>query len=539
MKSLNRILVVTIIGVCLFINPYGFDIYTNSRMASLLFFSSLILGIMLFNLRQVLDKKYKNIFYISTFFFLSILSSLLFSGIDIFDGLMGVYGRSIGALTYISLLILFFAAVISATISNSVTLLKSLIYLGIVTAAYGLIQYFDLDPILTTKTYNPVKGFLGNPNFQSSFLGIAAVAVVSFILSKNLQTKYRFFLLSALTFFLFIAYLTDSTQGFIVFIIGLYYLVFAKLRSSKSTEKLSLFMVIISPIVFVLLILDLLQKSPWSSILYENSISYRGDFWRAGLSMFMNNPIFGIGPDGYRDEYRLYRDSVAANRIENRPPINSAHNIFIEMGATGGVPLLLSYILMVLLTFIAIWKLSIKFKEYNSSISGLIACWLGFMAQAIISVNTIPLSIIGWVFAGRIIGLRIGVIPEGKNLKIRQRLPQILVIPLATSSLVGLPLVSSDVNFRNALRFQDSNQIELAAYRYPANVQTAGLVAEIFRNANQSELATQIARDATKMNPKNYEAWEELYQSENLSSSEKAYVLSILKKLDPLNKELR
>lgn len=106
---------------------------------------------------------------------------------------MGVYGRSIGALTYISLLILFFAAVISATISNSATLLKSLVYLGIATAAYGLIQYFDLDPILTTKTYNPVKGFFGNPNFQSSFLGIAAVAAVSFILSKNLQTKYRFF----------------------------------------------------------------------------------------------------------------------------------------------------------------------------------------------------------------------------------------------------------------------------------------------------------------------------------------------------------
>jgi hypothetical protein len=183
--------------------------------------------------------------------------------------------------------------------------------------------------------------------------------------------------------------------------------------------------------------------------------------------------------------------------------------------------------------------LSIKFKEYNSSISGLIACWLGFMAQAIISVNTIPLSIIGWVFAGRIIGLRIGIIPEQKKLKIRQKLPQILVIPLVTSSLVGLPLISSDINFRNALRFQDSNQIELAAYRYPANVQTAGLIAEIFRNANQSELATQIARDATKMNPKNYEAWEELYQSKNLSSSEKAYVLSILKKLDPLNKELR
>ena len=89
------------------------------------------------------------------------------------------------------------------------------------------------------------------------------------------------------------------------------------------------------------------------------------------------------------------------------------------------------------------------------------------------------------------------------------------------------------------MKVQDVNRIKSAAYKYPANVHTAGLVAEIFRLSNLSEIGTQVARDAVKMNPKNFEAWEELYQSKDISVSEKNYILSMMRKLDPLNTELR
>ena len=538
MLSLNRILVSSIVLTCLFINPYGFDIYTNTRFASLLFFAALVLSIILFNFKMVINNKmYRNILYLVSFYLVCVISSLLFSGIDIFEGLTGIFGRNIGALTYISLLVLFFAAIISSKIENSYIFIKILLYLGIATCIYGVFQFFDLDPILTTKTYNPVKGFFGNPNFQSAFVGIAALAVSSIILSSSIRKNFRFFLLITLIFFIFVIYLTDSLQGFIVYAVGLYYLVYAKFRSLKKTKWLSFLMVLSSPVLLILLIGDILQKSPWTPILYQGSISFRGDFWRAGFNMFINNPFFGVGPDGYRDQYRLYRDSVAANRIETTPPINSAHNLFLEMAASGGLPLLISYVSIILLTLFFIFKLSKKSDVFNYGQSGLIACWIGYMSQAMVSVNTIPLSIIGWIFAGKIIGL--GINSEGLNIKIKQKLPQILSVPLVALFAIAFPIVAGDISFKNALKVQDVNRIKSAAYKYPANVHTAGLVAEIFRLSNLSEIGTQVARDAVKMNPKNFEAWEELYQSKDISVSEKNYILSMMRKLDPLNTELR
>jgi hypothetical protein len=61
------------------------------------------------------------------------------------------------------------------------------------------------------------------------------------------------------------------------------------------------------------------------------------------------------------------------------------------------------------------------------------------------------------------------------------------------------------------------------------------LVAQVFRNSGYSKIAIDIARDATKLNPRNFDAWQELYLMPNLEASEKAKVFEKMQELDPFN----
>ena len=61
------------------------------------------------------------------------------------------------------------------------------------------------------------------------------------------------------------------------------------------------------------------------------------------------------------------------------------------------------------------------------------------------------------------------------------------------------------------------------------------LVAQVFRNSGYSKIAINIARDATNLNPRNFDAWQELYLMPNLEASEKAKVFEKMQELDPFN----
>ncbi len=47
---------------------------------------------------------------------------------------------------------------------------------GLFTATYGLLQKAGIDSIPWNNPFNPIIAALGNPNFASGYLGIAAAA---------------------------------------------------------------------------------------------------------------------------------------------------------------------------------------------------------------------------------------------------------------------------------------------------------------------------------------------------------------------------
>jgi len=537
MKIIDRILLLSVFVTCLFINIFGFDIFNTSRFISLLFFALLCFSVLFITINSKILSSNRSIIYISSLMIFSIILSLFFSGIDVFEGLIGVYGRNIGAITYISLVIMLLSAYFSNSLTESRSLLYMIIVIGTITSLYGLIQQYNLDPLLTNNVYNPVRGFFGNPNFHSAFLGIASIALFSTLLSAEFRIKIKIVSLVLLMLFTFIILMTDSQQGLIVSMFGCTIVAAIKFWSTTRLRPLSLVIVFILPLSVLIIALDLLRKSPWKPFIYEPSVSFRGDFWRAGIAMFLENPLFGVGPDGYRDQFRLYRDEVSVNRIEVDPPINSAHNIFIELAASGGIILLLLFIVLVTLVIFTSIRLIKNSTEYNFSTAGIVGCWAGFFIQSLISVNTIPLSLIGWILMGKILGANKSTdiyLPK----KIKYRYLKIAFMPSMSLAIIGIPMLSNDINYKNSLETQNVVKIRDAVYRFPQDVYRMSLVAEAFRRAGMAEIGLQIARDAVRLSPKNYEALEELYFMPNVSEFEKSEILKQLRLLDPLNKKI-
>lgn len=535
MGTLRLTEAVSLVVILLFINIFGYDIFNTSRLVTLILAASIILLIIFSNFKLRIFLANRNLMICSLVFLLSVICSLFFSGISVSEGLIGVYGRNIGALTYLAFVVFMLGAYLSSTVSYINLILKILVGVGFLTSSYGFLQLFGLDPLLTTNLYNPVRGFFGNPNFQSAFLGIASISVVALALSNFYILKIRFIFLTLLLQFQYIIYCTDSVQGFMVTFLGTYIVVIFKILSIPQFKILGKIMIVTIPILILGVILDLLQKSPWVSFLYQPSVAYRGDFWRAGIQMFLNNPLFGVGPDGYRDQFRLYRDEVSVSRIDSVPPINSAHNVFIEIAASGGIFLLLSYVSIILIVLVKVSKLLKASNSYSSATAGAVGCFVGYLTQSFISVNTIPLGVIGWIMFGLLVGLDENGLERYRRFKPRFRLLSILLFPASLLIFIAVPMLRNDVNFKKALESQNVERIISAAYGFPKDVYRMALVAEIFRRAGMEDIGLKIARDSVNLSPKNFEAWEELYQMPNLLTQEKLEILKIMKSLDPLN----
>ena len=134
----------------------------------------------------------------------------------------GVWGRNTGFLTFFCLLLVLIQSFLFITNRNIEILLRWLFYSSTLSAVYGLIQFMGLEPIDYKNGYSPLIGFFGNPNFQSTFLGLGALSSIWFAICA-VKGKYGKVLPISISFLeLFLIYRSGSIQGIFVFIISFY-----------------------------------------------------------------------------------------------------------------------------------------------------------------------------------------------------------------------------------------------------------------------------------------------------------------------------
>jgi O-antigen ligase len=525
--------------VTIFVTPLSsYDPINTPRLASLIFFSSIFIFILLkYNVFKT-EIKYRAIFLISGAFIIWSLITSILSNITLEEAFYGVTGRQTGALAYFSFATLMLINVISSRYKFNSSLLVTLIVAGYINAIYGLVQSLNADPFDWINPYSPVFGLFGNPNFHASFMGITATAAFSLILKQQNQIKYRLIYVCFIPLALLNIYQSKSQQGFLVMLAGISVVLFIWLRCSNY-KRSTLIYIVIWFIGTMAVILDILQKTPWKSILYKESVSYRGDFWRAGWQMTLDNPMFGVGLDGYRDNFRFYRDQVATDRNPNAM-VDSAHNVFIDISSAGGFPLLIIYLVILFLALISAVKVIKRSNTFDPIFAGIFGCWIAYLAQSLISINQIALAVWGWALTGVIIGYEIITREEKQQLVVKHK--DVGWLGVTSGVIIGvaitLPLFISDSQFRSTVKSGDVTQIQQSVEKWPQSVIRMTLAAKILREGGFADQALEISSKATKLFPNNFEAWQELYANPKASERVKLEAMQTMKKLDPLNPNL-
>jgi O-antigen ligase len=486
-------------------------------------------------------------------FCLALFSSFFLSAAPKTHQLYGVLGRSLGLLTYLSLAILFYATVVNRSTNlirySQICLQIAFIY----NAALCLLQLRGMEPLGYNNIFRVPLGTFGNPNFVSAFFGIFGSCFFAYLFTKDVKIYYKVFIVLELILGIFLINKTGSRQGLIILLAGFSLVIFFFLKSLRGKRRVLLaYSIFMSPIIFSAA-LGVFKIGPLGELIYKVSISLRIEYWKAALNMIQSNPLSGVGLNSYGDWYRFSRDASAIILPGAEIVTNSSHSVPLDFGVTGGFPLLLAYLLIQLLVVASIFQIVRRFDHYDFRLVGLIAGWLSFTLQSLISIDQIGISVWGWFFSGSIIACRIKLSNENvpsANIRSHQESKkrhekessQIPALPIVFGSIMGIfglllsiPNFQADLKWGMAMRTGDINQIKSSAEAWPQDDMRLGTAAYIFGDNKLWDEALIYANKTVGFNPRSYSAWRMILANPRATVEQRRAALEKMKSLDPKN----
>jgi O-antigen ligase len=549
--SLGRIIGWGLIAATLLVTPlWAIDPINPVKMLAVVVTGFMSLGLFVANRKSIGWSRYKVAGGLIAGFTLWQVLVVLISGGEIYQQLFGSQGRNTGFITYLAFSFIFLGSVIASGSDLLKKLIQIIFVVGTASLAYGVVQAVGADPFNWVNPYSPVFGFLGNPNFQSSLLGVLGSIVFGQLFVKEFKVQFKALICLYLLMTLYVIKETASQQGFLVLALGIGVVV--GLYVIQLNRGLGIGYGVLSVIGFFLVLFGTLNKGPLASLLYKDSVTYRGDYWRAGWNMTVNHPIFGVGMDTYGDWYRRSRTLAATLRRGPDTTSNAAHNVFLDISSYGGFPLVIVYLGLMALVAVSAVKVLKRQSSFNPTFAGLVGGWVAFQAQSIISINQIGLAIWGWVLSGAIIGYEINTRSSQSNAVISKKgktggkavqssAGSVIAVFIAfvVGLLVGMPPYVASAKYKSALESGNPTLIQSAAYLWPVDysrmIQVAGTL-----NENKLEAqGLEVALDAVKRFPDNYSVWSTLDSMKNASAEQKAQAQKEMKRLDPLNPNLK
>ena len=546
-RFLSGLIVFTGVFTGLVISPaVSNDPINIPKICALIVCAAIIAGLVLAKVKvywKLLNKKFA---IVLSLFLLQLLAVLLFSGAPFNQQFYGTFGRNTGFLAYLSLMIISVGASLAA---NQITLRRialSLVFMGTISTLYGLLQTSGNDPIKWNNPYNAVITFLGNPNFASSFLGICGIVSFACLLGNLKNRIVSLLLVIQISLILFLTLRSDSQQGVLVFASGIAIVIFVYLSKHRvfSARKFLYPYIAIAGTLGTLVFFATLKLGPLADLIYKLSVRQRGFYWRAAREMMLSHPIFGVGLDSYGDWYFAER---SANAAFHTPLVqtNSAHNVFLDLGASGGFPLFILNILLSLLTLWAVIRIFRRQKEFNWVFAALLSAWIAYQAQAIISINQLGLGVWGWILMGSLIGFEyqtresVGEVDD-KQPRIKKRANQTslsttvgAVTGLIIGAVVAGQIFTADANFRTGLASQDANKAIAAALAHPEDLNRTLQIASALASNSLIPQANELLDHIIKKNPRSFGAWELKYRITVPNSAQWVEAKNKLNSLNP------
>jgi hypothetical protein len=237
---------------------------------------------------------------------------------------------------------------------------------------------------------------------------------------------------------------------------------------------------------------------------------------------------------------------------------NAAHNVPFDVFAFGGWPLFISYLLILLLSVIAIVRVTLRTRQYDGVFVTLTTAWVCYQLQSIISINQIGLAIWGWLFGGALIAYEVATRPKkteeaNESAKVKQasgRMTKpktsetifsstlIAGIGAVIGLLIACPPYSADAKWRSALTSQNVQKVEEAlipGYLNPQSSYKYANAVQLLESSKLPDLALKYAKIGVEFNPDHFDSWKMLYFISKSTPEDKALALENMKRLDPNN----
>ena len=537
-KILDQIITLTIATTSLIVFPWlKLDSTNLPKFVTLTSGGFACLMIIILSLKKILTSEFRNLTIVYLSFILVSTLVIFFADLEESTQLFGRLGRNTGYISYISL---FSILMITSIISTKIMQRKFLILIlsvGSISLLIGYLQFLEISPIQNISDFGKVVGFFSNVNFHSAFIGIVLSTIAPYLLSKSISSLSRTLIFILLFLGVFQILISESIQGLLIFLISSSLTFGLFLRASKPF-KILLPYIIVNLIILFMGYIALQNKGPLASFIYEASIKARGDYWAAGWKMTTMHPWFGVGFDGYGDWYRRTRTVESVLNSNKDVTTDAAHNVFLDISSSGGFPLLLVYLILVIYTLISAIRVLKRSREFNAPFVAIFAGWVAYQVQSLISINQLGLAIWGWVLTGLIIGYEI-------NTRGDQEQSSLLagVRGLKTKALSGLLVgaVIAAVPFYASFKMHkgfdsaDVQKLRTASVSWPFEIKTMIDSAEIFRLNGYNDISLEIARLAVDNFPEYFDAWYLMSLQKNATQFELNLAQTKLKALFPLN----
>lgn len=438
-----------------------------------------------------------------------------------YTAFFGTPQRNDGAISYVAFAILAIAASMSFDIAHVFRLRNGLLGVGAFLTFYGLLQTTGNDPFKWVLEYGPVIGTLGNPDFMSAAIGVSAIATVWKILGTK-DVLPRSGAIIFLLIELFVLRRVGSLQGLLAFAFGLVALALAKLWQMNARNGLIGAVVIGVCAIPVLLGLD--NKGPLASYLFRSSLRNRQDYWHAAIGMFKAHPLIGVGLERFGENYGLYAPQV---QVVHGQTTNNAHNVFLQLMATGGLLVILPYLFLIGVIFLTSLKAIKKSRgQTQMDLIAVAAIWSALLLVSLISIDNLGVAVWFWISGGVLYAI------AHESLNEKERKPQdkkksgkkVLgastskahyigpIVALVLTVLMLIPMIALWRTSAAVLDLQ-SNRSRLSSAQYlekmnavadiqPKNSQTDYALADIAMRINNPQLALKYLKIVIEKDPK-------------------------------------
>lgn len=398
------------------IYPWGFDPYYTFPKTAYLQIFVLVTWLYIFIKRKSLfikitkhDLLPEKIIFI---LFLLVGVSTIFS-VDRMTSIYGVMDRKEGIFTLFSYFSVFLFSTWLLDDKKLDKILPSIAYISIIVSGYGILQHYSLDFLQRNSLklkYNSTYSFFDNQNFFASYLVLIILITISLFLSeksKNYATLYFFTVCIAFVSLIF----SNTRSGYLGIFFSFVFITFFVIYKRKYLWKK--WGILIVSLSLLLLIINLSENGQYTNrinsvvtdsykVVSNQSTGHEGSarifIWVNSLPLVLDFFWIGSGPDTFG---LVFPDDKEIIDFTGGALVDKAHNEYLQMAITMGVPTLLTYLLFVLIVLIRAFK-AVKRAKGNEKIIlyGLISAIFGYLVQAFFNISVVPVAPLFWALLG-------------------------------------------------------------------------------------------------------------------------------------------